>query len=441
MRSLLACLVSLVLAAPVAGQAIAVLGRDGEIFRVLETRLPGAVAEEPGNAVLTLEIVAEGSDPRRLVVPGTAGEEIERYPYVAVDDTTGSVFVVWEAQRTIHSTLHITSYSGGEWSPVMEISGDRFSEKSNPRLAVTSDQYTTLDDAGQPEVRTRTLLHLVWFDRAGYGDRPLYAPMVVEDGQLSSTWSVVDLPALLAESGVGSESPSRLATSPTVTASPGGKVIVCFVDPATGRLATIATEMISGGLAAWTDEARHQIIDIGRSLTGGTRSSLAERVKAELVGPARALLSAELADVLVRRLGQGIADSDPTAEVDVVAQQVHDDLIDVAQRLNGGLRATTAEARHQIIDIGRRALTERSMHLASFAVVSVWDAPSLPDRSIQVLSSPDGTHVTLAWDAADAVRYRQSQGTGWSDIRSLALDQRLTRDEAYALLTKQLDRR
>lgn len=445
---LLLCLVALLLplGLPVGAlaQAPAVLGEGGAVYRVLtgppSALVAGAGGATASNVALVLEIEPQGAATQRLVVPGTEGEEVERYPSLTLDPASGRVFVVWEARRTIHSTLHVTSYHEGDWSPVVEISGDPFSDKLNPRLAATSDAFTSLDLAGQPVSRTRTVLHLVWFDRAGYGDRPLYTPLVVEDGVLVSGWSVIALPDLLPPADAATAPPLGLIGAPVVDRSGDAhSVTIGFVDPATARVATLVSSVAPGGLTTWTDQARHSIIDVGRNVA--SRRQLAVTLEPALGALAERLLPADLAQFLTQRCVDLLSASDPGVALEAAAEKIHDQLVQTAARLGSGPRAITGDARHGIIDVGRRSTSERSLHLATIGVGSVRGVPSLPARPIVVLTSPDGRDVILAWDREGAVEYRQSQGEGWSDMRTLNLGARLAREDAYRLLAERLERR
>jgi hypothetical protein len=74
-------------------------------------------------------------------------------------------------------------------------------------------------------------------------------------------------------------------------------------------------------------------------------------------------------------------------------------------------------------------------------MLSVRGTPPLPDRTIRTLTSGTGEDLVLAWDVDGAVKYRQSQGSGWSEVRTLTLDASLSHDQAYEILQKRLDRR
>ena len=304
------------------------LGTDGEVYRVLVggygSLVPNAPAAQASNPVLVLERTAPGSSPTRILVPGTEDGSVEKYPSLTVDPASDSVFVVWEAQATIHSTLHLAAYSDSRWSSVFELSGDAFSSKVNPRVAATRDDYRMLDEAGNAVERTRVVLHLVWFDISARGERTLYVPLVIEDGVFVSDWHVFDLQAFLEESEPSSSAaaiPAGLQENPVVQASgDGGAAIIAFGSTLSGRVAAVVSRPVSAGLVSWADEARHQIIDTG--LTVRDRRALADKARHQIIDTGRRLLDRDAADLLSAKFLELVASSDPNEDLEAIVDRL-----------------------------------------------------------------------------------------------------------------------
>jgi hypothetical protein len=55
--------------------------------------------------------------------------------------------------------------------------------------------------------------------------------------------------------------------------------------------------------------------------------------------------------------------------------------------------------------------------------------------------SGDGGDLAVAWDVEGAVKYRVSQGSGWSEERTLAVGAELSRERAHELIESRLQRR
>jgi hypothetical protein len=440
MSSLRRLLVALLLLAglPVAARAVdsaAVLGADGEIYRVL----PATGTDD--DPVLILEVVRSGSPPQRLLVPGSEGAATEKYPAITVDKGTNTVFVVWEAQETIHSTLHLVGYTADGWSENFEISGDPFSFKSSPQVAATTDSFSSLEADGSLVAHRRVVLHLVWWDEKTAAGRPLYTALLVEDGEFVPAWEVFALTDFLPPGETIGNGPIGLYHAPQVRATGDGRAaMVSFGDRGSNRLATIEVQPLAGSLVSFADAARAQIIDVGRRRTG-TLSALAEEARGQIIDVGRRLLDAEVAAFLTARVTETIAQGDPAATIDSIADQARAQIIDVGARLHRGARLVVGEGRAQIIDVGRATHSSSAGHPTGVRVASQRAAPWVPDRAITLLSSEEGDEMALAWDFDGSVKYRMSQGSDWGDVRTLQLDATLSREQARALIVRRLAQR
>lgn len=446
------CALALAGAGAVHAQVASVLGREGVVYRVVKgtcASLGECPKGAPGeNDALALEWETPGQPTQRSLVPGTDNQATENHPSLAIDHSTDRVYAVWEARETIHSTLRLASYSAGEWSGVVEVVGNPWSFKRNPRLAVTHDSYARLAEDGETVTESRLVLHLVWWDVAAEGGRPLYSAVVVQDGAILSDFA----PRPLAESLADPEGEANLAGSLYQTPQvrtvgvAGSRALVTFGDPVGGRIATLEIDVVGGDVVSFGDAARAQIIDIGRNGSTGSRQALADAARAQIIDIGRRLLAPEVAAFMTDRFLSLVADSDPKTDIAVVADGARAQIIDIGRRHREGMQIATGAARAQIIDIGRRASltgssTDDSAHVATFRVVRVTAAPWVPERTIRILTSEDGLEVALAWDTEGAVKYRQLEGGSWSDVRTLALGGKLDREQAYALIDKRLQHR
>ena len=451
-RRLFACLLLLMVwgSAPIAAtDGTMALGADGEIYRVLVGVYGELIADPPAsqaeNPVVVLERTAPGASPVRMLVPGTGDAATEKYPSLALDPRTHSVVVVWEARATIHSTLHVATLGDEGWSNVFDLYGDGWSEKLNPRVATTTDSYRALQPNGEAVERTRMVIHLVWFDSGSSGQRALYIPLVFEDGLFSPNWSVLDLQAFLEEASPATGSatlPAGLHENPVVEASrDGSAAILAFVSPASGRLATVESRPVSGGLVSWADEARNQILDSGRTLTD--RRAIADKARNEVIDTARRLLASDAADLLATKFLEAIALSDPAESLTSVVDKARNQILDSGVRLDtSGTRVGTAKVGASRIAISDNTEDPELLgHLAVLSVAASWPAPWLPNRVIRLVPSGDGENLGVAWDLDNAVKYRLTQGVGWSDVRTLAIGADLTRERAYELIDRRLNRR
>ncbi|HSG39343.1 MAG TPA: hypothetical protein VLE27_06870, partial [Thermoanaerobaculia bacterium] len=178
------------LAAPASATERSVaLGVDGAIYQgkvgAYRDLFPKGGDTAAANTVVALEITQPGGAVERVLVPYTKSADVEKSPAVLFEDGSKTVFLVWEAPvNALKSTLMLASFDGQRWSsqPIL-ITGNPYSSKSSPRLAVTRDAYPATGPDGNISERTRTILHIVWAEDAEKGNyETLYSPVILEDG-------------------------------------------------------------------------------------------------------------------------------------------------------------------------------------------------------------------------------------------------------------------
>ena len=431
-------------AVPAAEAPPMALGNGGEVFRIVQgahgSIVAGAPAATAGNAALALEVTRPGRGVERQLIPGTDDAAVEKYPALSVDRTSNTVFVVWEAVETIHSTLHLTAFDDdGDWSATLELTGDPFSFKTRPQLVATADDYHTLDESGEAVSHNRVILHIVWWDQGGDGERALYTSLLAKDGVIEPTWDVYPLVEFLPDAGSVGNGPLGFYSMPQVfSADDRRAAIISFGDRGGNRVATIEVAAVPGSLVALADEARAQIIDTGRNFVG-PRSAFAAKARAQIIDTGRRLVAPEVAAFLASATADLILAAEADLSFEAIAEKARAQIIDTGARLTRGPRLMVDKSSTYIVE--GDPVAEQGGRLSQYRILSVRDTPHLPERAIRTLTSGTGEDLVLAWDVDGAVRYRQSQGSGWSDVRTLTVDASLSREQAYEILQKRLDRR
>jgi hypothetical protein len=417
-----------------------VLGASGEVYRVQSGAYQSLFADAPAgselNQVLALDIVRDGKT-QRLLVPGTDGPGADQTPALAVDHTTNTVYLVWQAQHNIHSVLDLVGYSTDDgFGDVFEFSGDAFSTKFNPQLATTIDHYQTLADDGTVAQANRAILHLVWSDDGSYGRRNLYTPLVIEDGALLRTNVIFDLAELADQTAgaTGATAPASLEQKPQIrTGRDGQSVAIAFVTPGSERLSALELRSVTGELVSFADKARAQVIEIGRANPGLSRSSIAEKARAQVIEIGRKLMGADVSDYLAKSFTDAVGASSPTDDLEIAAEKARAQVIEIGASLR---RGAADKARAQVIEIGRTV--GGPTHLLDLRKAAARDLPTLPDRAMRVFLSPRGDDAAVAWSVDNTVRYRETTDAGWGPVRVLTLSPTLSANDAYDLVAQRL---
>ena len=457
-RATMAALLALLLGAS-SLQAVSsapVLGKSGDVYQVTVGsygELFPDGAEAPADAeVLRLEARRGSGTVERYLVPGSEADDSDRTPSLSFDASTGRLHVVWSSDDASTLTrINLASFDGSEWSETIEVSGNIYSTKSAPRLAVTHDRFE-LAEAISGRSSTRTVLHVVWSEDTSAGERVMYAPVVLVDGELASTWRRVHrlndyVSQNLVDHPFSGAVPASLLATPTVdAASESNAVVIGFADIASGalvqlELAVPAAELAelaervadhlkstnlcqriddeeSDAVTSVAEAARVHIVLVGRRIRSRVLAPLAQDVKSVLMERA-ADLCAE----------NGLAGLASAARVHIVLVGARSQEGDLVERIEAG-------DSHVLLAAAQPVGDGYVQHLARLQVKSERAVPAIGEGQPTIFVSPTGTGAVVAWESASSLTYAENDPeTGaWSEPFTLVLGDDLSRSAAYSIL-------
>jgi hypothetical protein len=433
----------------------AALGDSGEVYFVHTGNygdlFPGGTDAAPGNPVLALDIERQGQPLRRILVPGTEGPDVESSPFELYESSSGALFMVWQAQiNSIHPVLNLSSYKDGSWSPVIEVTGNPFAQKSSPQIAITRDTYNVQDpNDGTYSPAHRTILHLIWWEESSNGGGNVqYAPIVLLDGTYVGSFQVFSLNSYLTgenASGVTGAA-AELFQAPRIQSGASAlSVVVAFADPATQRLATLEISMLPGELVNLSDFVRAHIIESGLQYLPKNITALANDVHDAVQGSGALLHPGVLS---------------------YIADQVRAHIIESGTKVPGQLRSIADDVRAHIIEsgatmVGSRidsvtAKSDSSAFTPTVEQITTPDGAVGPEHIFQlnidasrpvprtaaapnsIFVSLDGSDAIVSWDLPNEVDYRETTDQGWGPINVLTLDSTLDVDRAHAILDQRV---
>ena len=432
-----------------------VLGTSGDVYQVAigtyGDLFPDGSETSTSAQVLRLEARRGSGTVEDYLVPGSESDDGDRTPSLFFDGATERLYVVWSSSNASTLTrINLASFDGSEWSETIEVSGNIYSEKSAPRLAVTHDRFE-LAEGSSGESNTRTVLHVVWSESTPDGDKVMYAPVVLIDGELASTWRRVHrlndyVSQGLADDPFSVHVAAKLTSAPTIDAgSEPNAVVIGFADSNTGalvqlELSTPATELSeladsladhldssnlcqriadegTDGLVSVAEAARIHIVIVGRRIRGRVLAPMAQEVK----------------DVLIDRAGELCAE-DGLSSVSSAAR-IH--IVIVGAKAQEGELLERAEAgdTHVLLAAAQEVGNDYVQHLARLQVRSERIAPTIGEGEPTILVSPNGTGAIVVWENGNTLTYVET-GTdeAWSSSHSLQIGSSLSRSEAYSML-------
>ena len=454
----MALLALLVGGAAQAEESAPVLGKSGDIYQVTVGAygelFPEGTAAAAGAEVLRLEARRGSGALEHHLVPGSEPHDSDKTPSLSFDASTGQLYVVWSSNNDSTLTrINLASFDGTEWADTIEVSGNIYSNKSSPRLAVTHDRFE-LAEGGSGESSTRTVLHVVWSEDTTDGEKAMYAPVVLIDGELASTWRRVHrlndyVSQDLIDEPFDGEVSTSLLKAPTVdVASEANAVVIGFADRASGalvqlELSTPATELseLAGSLAdhleatnlcqrieneeenaltTVAEAARVHIVVVGRRIRSRVLGALAQDVK----------------DVLIRRSADLCAEGGLTSVSS--AARVHIVVVGARSQEGDLLEGAGNDGGHVLLAAAQEVGDDYVQHLARLQVKSERIAPAIGDGEPTILVSPKGTGAIVVWENGNTLTYVETAGAAanaaWSGSHTLQVGNSLSRSEAYTIL-------
>lgn len=455
---LLLASLSLAAIAPLSAQPAqqgAALGAGGEVFLVktgtYAELFKGGDPAQAKNPVLALEIVKPGEPARRYLVPTTGGSDIELAPSLLFEESSNTLFLLWESRLYgIFPVLKVAGFDGMKWIEPVEI-GNPTAMKSSPQFIITRDSYNVLAEEDR-EVRTRTIVHLLWGEETGSGSfQTLYTPIILENGAFTTAvsraqiFSLGDLDPSPATAAAGrGELPGNMTSA--VRLQPGRDsqtVVAAFVSPETRRVVSVEIDVLPAELSLLADDARSHIIDIGRqSAYPANLKLIADRARSHIIDIGRRFFQNEVALSIGEQIQVGILASQGKDDLEMLADVARSHIIDIGARLAGrGLLQATGTAVSSIVEVAGSSTEEPLQHLFQFRLASSRPAPEAGSSAVTLFASKTGKNVLIAWAEPQRVLYRESQGDEWLGVQEIKLTSSVDRERAYQILEQRMNRR
>jgi hypothetical protein len=438
----LCALALLVLAIAPASAQQSTLGADGWLYTAsvgtYGSFFPRGTAYTADSTVLVLDVLKPDGTRTRLLAPGGDTVAPDAVPFVLWEDTSRRLFLVWEGRSHIHSNVRLVSFDGSTWSEPVQISGNPFTKKSSPRLAITRETYLR-DVAGKSVSGVRTTLHIVWYED-DYGDvHILYAPLALENGAPPQLLPpIFDLGDFVpAATTTGAAPSAALLRSPRVVVAADQKaVLIGLADDATHQLVTLRVDVLPVELSAVADDLEKFFDQEQNDPCTEDPTTLAERARAHLVvigtrfsAYARSYMADALREWLLAQRNGECAD--------------------------GGRAALAERARAHLVVIGRRTLhevivapTEAPTYLLTFDSAAgglhydlslsvehtVASPPAIAAGAARIHLGGNGSQTLVSWLINRTLYYQEHDGAAWLPRQSLAINDSFTLEQAYSLL-------
>jgi hypothetical protein len=232
-------LVSLALAAlPAAGFAAeehSLLTPDGTLHVVRAGRAVdlGATDAAPDDYVIDWSSRSQDGSISTALIPGTDSGSYKRNLQLAFDEQTATLLVLWTEEMSPYSQVRVGVLHGGSWLNSGLLPNHGISGAYNPRMLLTHQTVSHLDDRNNVVTTTSSILSVIWWEDAQYGQARYATLFLDENGFDPTSLAIYDLPALLGSTGETpyGDVPSGSYLFPSLQADGlAGAVLASFAD-------------------------------------------------------------------------------------------------------------------------------------------------------------------------------------------------------------------
>jgi hypothetical protein len=430
----------------------AALGGDGEVYAVRAGSygelFPAGKDFDPVNPVIALDITKPKTLPQRILVPGTGGPEVERSPSVLFEEGSQTAFLVWESEFNFHPILQLAGFDGRAWTRPIEVIGNPFAPKTSLQFTTTRDAYQEPGPDNSTVTRHRTFMHLFWQEETASGWATFYSPILIDDRGYLGWNPVYNLDEYLQDrvTPATAEVQAALAKAPIIMAGRDERtVVLAYASTALGRLAAIEVDVLPEELTRLADATRARILELGQDYFPSDLASLAQKARSHIVDLGHAF-RAEVVHAMAEQV-KALILAGGSGGLEALADKARSHIVDLGAQLSDrGLRgANGADATAKLLEVAPDPTTGApeapGSLLFQLRMVSNLPVPRIGPGTVRLLVSDSGENLIISWAQADKVLYRNSRGSGWSDVRELRFSDSLDLTKAYEILEQRLSKR
>lgn len=431
-------------------QQNAVLGANGEVYAAKAGAygelFPGGRAAGAATPVLALEVTNPDGTQERLLVEGTDTPDQERLPFLLYEESSRTVFLLWEAQRnSIHPILILSGYNGS-WIDPVEIIGNPFAPKASPQFAITHETLQVPGSDGAPVTRHQTVLHIVWGEElAGDSIETFYAPVIFNDGVRVEHSKVFKLSDFDAGAAAAADFSPGLRQALAISRGRDERtVVVAFPSQRTRRLVNLEIDVLPAQLGRLADEARMHIVDLGakHSYPAGYKK-VADLARMHIVDLGARRFQAEVVQAMAQQVADLILKNQGADKIEVIADRARMHIVDLGAKLSDrGLRNSVG-ASSQIQEIPEQSSFKgkpAALQLLNFRLGAAWPAPEVDGADVHFFPARSGSALLVAWPENGKIQYLETQEGGWSRTKEMALTPALDLNRAYHILEDRMSR-
>jgi len=422
-RSAILLAVVLLLIAPGALRASEVaLGNDGTLFRVVAGTygdlFPDGTVADADAPVLALDVSSPGEPKMRHLVPGSETAARDLSPVLVFEPGTATAYVVWESRRGSQSSaILLAGLESDDWIGPVELSGDAAPLKGAPKMLITRDEFRRPSVTEGQVLEARTILHIVWWERAGAGETAVqYTPVVIENGSFIGWNPVFRLDSLDPNEPVAAPgSAVDLFRSPSLSSGTDvHAAMIAFANAKTDRVLTVQARVLPGELGLLADRIPDAVVAAGYSdgpdkleaIRGVLRSQIIEigaRFNPGVID--------HFADAAVEA-AEALHAAKPNRPIGVLADELRSQMIEIGATVLGGVDRPTRAKASRVLEAAGPDPGISLSNLVYLRLVRDLPVPDEGGGASKIYASEDGSRLLLSWKTQDGIFYTESLPEG-----------------------------
>jgi hypothetical protein len=158
---------------------------NGTVYTVATMQVEQPSSKIQASYMLTLT-TQDAQGESRVIVPASTTAGTHWRATLAYDSESQTLFVLWlHMPNAMSSELLLAAYQNGRWQPAVSIDDKPYDLRYNLKIGITRRIAKLQDDGTYADVPA-LVLHAVWWDETGAGERARYALISIDKGALTS---------------------------------------------------------------------------------------------------------------------------------------------------------------------------------------------------------------------------------------------------------------
>jgi len=179
-------------------QEQSLLTPDGTLYVLRTGRAVdlGVEGVQPGSFLLECTTLAQDGTLTSQVLPGSVSAQEKHGLQIGFDEQTGTLLTVWTEDVSAFSHIRVGVLHNGTWTNSPLLTKQGIAKAYNPKMQITHQQVTYLDDHDHTISKTSSILSVVWWEEGDGLQARMATLFLDESGFDPADLAIYDVPAL-----------------------------------------------------------------------------------------------------------------------------------------------------------------------------------------------------------------------------------------------------